>query len=117
MSTEENKAMVRQVIEEAANKGNIVDASRKAVEICHKHNIMVIGGLIFGFPEDDEDAIRENYQFLNDIDSDASYCQILTPYPKTGMRQDLIDEGLVTNKYDYSRYSGLWANVKTRHLE
>jgi len=102
---------------EAANKGNIVDASRKAVEICHKHGIMVIGGLIFGFPEDDEAAIRENYQFLKDIDADASYCQILTPYPKTGMRQDLIDEGLVTNKYDYSRYNGLWANVKTRHLD
>jgi len=102
---------------EAAHKGNIVDASRKAVAICHKHGIMVIGGLIFGFPEDDEASIRENYQFLNDIDADASYCQILTPYPKTGMRQDLIDEGLVTNKHDYSRYNGLWANVKTRHLE
>ena len=102
---------------ETAHKGNIVDASRKAVEICHKHNIMVIGGLIFGFPEDDETSIIENYEFLNDIGADASYCQILTPYPKTGMRQYLIDEALVTNLNDYSRYSGLWANVKTRHLE
>jgi anaerobic magnesium-protoporphyrin IX monomethyl ester cyclase len=102
---------------ETAHKGNIVDASRKAVEVCHKYNIMVIGGLIFGFPEDDEKAIIENYEFLNSIGADASYCQILTPYPKTGMRQLLIDEGLVTNMNDYSRYSGLWANVKTRYLE
>jgi radical SAM superfamily enzyme YgiQ (UPF0313 family) len=102
---------------EAAHKGNIVDASRKAVEICHKYGIMVVGGLIFGFPEDDEEAIIENYQFLNDIGADASLCQILTPYPKTGMRRDLVDEGLVTNKHDYSLYNGLWANVKTRHLE
>ena len=102
---------------ESAGKGNIVNASRKAVEICHKYDIMVIGGLIFGFPEDDEASIIENYQFLKDIGADGSYCQILTPYPKTGMRQNLIDEGLVTNKYNYKNYSGLWANVKTRHLE
>ena len=102
---------------ESAGKGNIVNASRKAVENCHKHGIMVIGGLIFGFPEDDEESIIQNYQFLKTIGADGSYCQILTPYPKTGMRQNLIDEGLVTNKYNYKKYSGLWANVKTRHLD
>jgi radical SAM superfamily enzyme YgiQ (UPF0313 family) len=102
---------------ESAGKGNIVNASRKAVEICHKYNIMVIGGLIFGFPEDDEESIIENYQFLKTIEADGAYCQILTPYPKTGMRQNLIDEGLVTNRYNYKKYSGLWANVKTRYLD
>ena len=32
------------------------------------------------------------------------------------MRQNLIEEGLVTNKQDYTRYNGMWANVRTRHL-
>lgn len=100
----------------AANKGDIVDASRKAVAMCHKYGIMVVGGLIFGFPDDDEESIIQNYQFMKDIKADASYCQLLTPYPKTDMRQNLIDEGLVTNKTDYTKYNGLWANVKTRHL-
>jgi len=102
---------------ESAGKGNIVNASRKAVEICHKYDIMVIGGLIFGFPEDDESSIIENYQFLNALGADGAYCQILTPYPKTEMRQNLIDEDLVTNRFNYKKYSGLWANVKTRHLD
>jgi radical SAM superfamily enzyme YgiQ (UPF0313 family) len=102
---------------ESAGKGNIVNASRKAVEICQKYNIMVIGGLIFGFPDDDEKSIIENYEFLKTIQADGAYCQILTPYPKTGMRQNLIDEGLVTNKFNYKKYNGLWANVKTRHLD
>ena len=101
---------------EAAHKGDIVTASQKAVAMCHKYGIMVIGGLIFGFPDDDENDIIRNYQFLKDINADASYCQILTPYPKTGMRDDLIAQGLVTNKFDYRRYSGLWANVRTKHL-
>ena len=102
---------------ESAGKGNIVGASRKAVEICHKYDIMVIGGLIFGFPEDDEASIIENYQFLNAVEADSAYCQILTPYPKTEMRRNLIAEDLVTNKYNYKKYSGLWANVKTRYLD
>ena len=100
-----------------AGKGDIVDASRKAVELCHKYGIMVVGGLIFGFPDDDEEDIIENYQFLKSIGSDTAYCQILTPYPKTGMRQDLMDQGLVTNPDDYRWYNGMWANVKTKHLD
>lgn len=100
----------------AAHKGDIVTASQKAVEICHRHGIMVIGGLIFGFPDDDEQDIINNYQFLNTIDADAAYCQILTPYPKTEMRQQLLDQGLVTNPDNLKRYSGLWANVRTNHL-
>lgn len=99
-----------------AGKGNIVTASQKAVEMCHKYGLMVIGGLIFGFPNDDEQDIIKNFQFLKDIDADAAYSQILTPYPKTDMRRELIDQGLVTNPKNYSRYSGLWANVRTRHL-
>jgi len=100
-----------------AHKGDIVGASRKAVENCHKYGIMVMGGLIFGFPDDDEQAIIENYKFLKSTGADTAYCQILTPYPKTEMRRLLLDQGLVTNIDDYKWYNGLWANVKTKHLE
>ena len=100
-----------------AGKGDIVTASRKAIENCHKYGMMVIGGLIFGFPEDDEESIIENYEFFKLLQADAAYCQILTPYPKTKMREFLINEDLVTNKTDFAKYSGLWANVRTKHLE
>lgn len=100
-----------------AKKGNIVEASRKAVAMCHKYNIMVVAGLIFGFPDDDEKAIIENFTFLKSIEADTAYCQILTPYPKTVMRQHLLDAGLVTNVDDYRWYNGMWANVRTRHLD
>ena len=100
----------------AAGKGDIVAASKKAIENCHKYGLMVIGGLIFGFPDDDADSIRENYEFFVNIGADASYCQIMTPYPKTGMREQLLEQGLVVNPDDYKKYSGLWANVRTRYL-
>ena len=100
----------------AVHKGDITQAAVKAVSNCHRYGIMVIGGLIHGFPDDDDAAIIRNYEFFNALKIDAVYTQILTPYPKTGIRQNLKDEGLITNFYDYRYYNGLWANVKTRHL-
>lgn len=100
-----------------ADKGDIVDASREAIRICHKHGIMVVGGMIFGFPEDGEQEIIDNYQFLVSTGADTSYCQILTPYPKTGIRKQLLDSGLVTNPTGYSRYNGMWANIRTHRLD
>ncbi len=46
-------------------KADIVKEAKQAVENCHRYGIMVIGGLIFGLPDDDEEAIKKNYQFLN----------------------------------------------------
>lgn len=102
---------------QSANKGDIVEASREAIRICHKYDIMVMGGLIFGFPDDGEQEIIDNYRFLISAEADTSYCQFLTPYPKTGIRQQLLDAGLVTNSDNYSLYNGMWANVRTHHLD
>jgi anaerobic magnesium-protoporphyrin IX monomethyl ester cyclase len=102
---------------ETAGKANVSVAARKAVEHCHRYGMMVIAGMIFGFPQDNEEDVIRNYEFLNSIGADGAYCQILTPYPKTEMRRLLIDQGLVTNTHNYKFYSGLWANVKTKYLE
>ena len=102
---------------QTSKKGDIVTASRQAIDNCHKYGIGVVGGMIFGFPDDTEQEIIENYRFLKSSGADTAYCQILTPYPKTGIRQHLMDEGLVTNATDYTKYNGMWANVRTRHLD
>ena len=101
----------------SAGKGDIVAHAKKAIDNCHKNNMMVIGGLIFGFPDDDEEAIKENYEFFKSIQADTAYCQILTPYPKTGMRRNLLEQKLITNQTDYKKYNGLWANIRTEYLD
>jgi radical SAM superfamily enzyme YgiQ (UPF0313 family) len=98
------------------HKGDITTATQKAVANCHRFGIMVIGGLITGFPDDDESAIVRNYEFFKTLEVDAAYCQILTPYPKTGLRKDLLSAGLVTNPDNFKWYNGLWANIQTCHL-
>jgi radical SAM superfamily enzyme YgiQ (UPF0313 family) len=102
---------------QSAGKGDIVSSSKKAIDNCHRYGMMVIGGLIFGFAEDDEESIKGNYEFFKAIGADASYCQLLTPYPKTAMREQLLEQGLVTNQTDYKKYNGLWPNVRTKHLD
>ena len=81
-----------------AGKGDIVAAAKQAIRNCHKYGIMVLAGMIFGFPDDDAAAIRENYEFFLEIGADIPYCQILTPYPKTEMRQQLMDASLIDRK-------------------
>ncbi len=100
----------------AMGKSGAAEKARQAVANCHKHGLMVIGGMIFGLPEDDEEAVRKNYSFLNELEVDATYCQMLSPFFKTPMRDDLIKQGLLTNFDRYERYNGYWANVRTKHL-
>lgn len=98
-------------------KGNIIEKTKLAVKRLHEQNIMIVGGMIIGNPNDKEEDISRNYEFFVDSQIDFFADQILTPYPKTGMREELLQSGLVTNKYDYSRYNCFWANVKTNYLE
>lgn len=98
-------------------KGNIIEKTKLAVRRLHEHNIMIVGGMIIGNPNDREEDIARNYEFFVNLQIDFFADQILTPYPRTGMREELLNAGLVTNKYDYSRYNCFWANVKTNYLE
>jgi radical SAM superfamily enzyme YgiQ (UPF0313 family) len=98
------------------SKANSAEITRKAVDLLHARNFIVIGGMIVGNPDDTAETIRENYAAFRELDVDLNADLILTPYPKTQLREELVAEGLVTNPDDFSRYNGYWANLRTRHL-
>jgi len=100
----------------AMNKGNIIDKTKKAIDYLHHNNILIVGGMIIGHKDDREEDIAQNFEFFDKENIDFYGEQIITPYPKTCMRDILINEGLVTNSSDYSKYNGFWANVKTKYL-
>jgi anaerobic magnesium-protoporphyrin IX monomethyl ester cyclase len=81
-----------------------------------KHKIMVVGGFIFGHPDDTHETLLENFNYAKKIGIDIQLFNILTPHLKTELRTELLAEGLVTNIDDYSRYNHYASNVKTRHL-
>ncbi len=98
------------------NKGDITEDTKKAVKYLHDAGVAVVGGMIVGNPDDTREDIEENYQFFRDQGVDIYFDQVLTPYPKTGIREELLKSDLVTNRYDFSRYNGFWTNVRTRNL-
>ncbi|HQU30525.1 MAG: B12-binding domain-containing radical SAM protein [Planctomycetia bacterium] len=98
------------------NKGGMLEKTKKAIDYLHCNNILIVGGMILGHAEDKEEDIAQNFEFFDKADIDFYGEQIITPYPKTGMRDILIKEGLVTNVNNYKKYNGFWANVKTKYL-
>ena len=94
----------------------MVGVTRTAVTRLADAGIIVVGGLINGFPDDDVAAIRRNYEYFRDLGIGTVLDQLITPYPGTEMRRELIDAGMVTNLYDYQWYNGCWPQVRTRHL-
>ena len=96
-------------------KGRMSEDAERAVQYLHDNNIIVSTGLIGGNPEDDAEDIWENFRLARKLKVDVPIFYISTPYPKTQMRAELEEMGLVT-KNDFTKYDGLHANCKTRHL-
>lgn len=101
---------------ELFKKSTINSRTREAVQYLQENGIVVLGGFIIGNPSDDADDVREVFKYTVEIGVDHPIIQTLTPYPKTQMRQELIEMGLVTNLDDLSKYNGFIANVRTQHL-
>jgi hypothetical protein len=97
-------------------KGKIQGAARTAVKRLADAGIIVTGGLINGFPDDDVAAIRRNFEFFRELGIGLVLDQFITPYPGTEQRRELIDAGMVTNLTDFRWYNGNWPQIRTRHL-
>ncbi len=96
-------------------KGKMSNDAEKAVQYLHDNNIIVSTGLIGGNPDDEEVDLWENFKLARRLKVDFPIFYISTPYPKTEMRAELDEMGLVTNS-DFTRYDGLHANLKTKRL-
>jgi len=92
------------------------EINRRAAALLRQHRIAVIAGLIGGYPEDTRETVIRNWRMIEDLKPDLIYSQYLTPYPKTPVRQELLEAGLVVNVDDYSKYDGFHCNIRTRHL-
>jgi radical SAM superfamily enzyme YgiQ (UPF0313 family) len=97
-------------------KGNIVNYTRKALKYLHDNGIGIMGGLILGNEFDTEEDFKINYEQLIKSEVDQVLDQVLTPYPGTEIRGELMKKGMVTNPKDWGTYSGFFANIKTNNM-
>jgi len=94
---------------------SIGSATTHAVDILHRHGLLVVGGLIVGNPGDTRESIEANLAFARQY-VDWPYIQHPTPYPGTPMTKDFREKNLIVNE-DVSEYDGTTAVVRTEALE
>jgi radical SAM superfamily enzyme YgiQ (UPF0313 family) len=90
-------------------------ATWRAVDVLHRHGLLVVGGLIVGNPGDTVESIEANLEFARKH-VDWPYIQHPTPYPGTPMTQDFRDKGLIVSEA-VEEYDGTTAVVRTEHLQ
>jgi hypothetical protein len=100
----------------AMKKPNTLPAIKKAIAELQKENIVVIAGLINGLPDDDPESMRENYRFIKEQRVSSIMDQIMTPYPKTPLRNNMLRDGQIQNLSDFRWYDGYFSNVRTSAL-
>lgn len=96
------------------NKGfNRAHQFEEALKIVHDHDIMILGGFIFGLDHDDEGVFERTLRFCERNKIELPSFFILTPLPGTPLYQRMESEGRLLHK-DWSRYNGATVVFKPR---
>lgn len=90
------------------------NATLRAIDFLHSNEMLVVGGLIVGNPDDTRESIEANLEFARHY-VDWPYIQHPTPYPGTPMTKDFHNQGLIENERA-EEYDGTTAVVRTQHL-
>jgi radical SAM superfamily enzyme YgiQ (UPF0313 family) len=113
---DEDLAFLRASAKNAQREGGrtVGSATLRAIDVLHRHGMLVVGGLIVGNPDDTRESIEANLAFARKF-VDWPYIQHPTPYPGTPMTKDFRDRGLVVNDA-VEEYDGTTAVVRTDAL-
>jgi anaerobic magnesium-protoporphyrin IX monomethyl ester cyclase len=95
-------------------QGKRTNTAVAAVDLLHRHGMLVVGGLIVGNPDDRRESIEANLAFARRY-VDWPYIQHPTPYPGTPMTKDFVARGLVVNSR-VEEYDGTTAVTRSAHL-
>jgi radical SAM superfamily enzyme YgiQ (UPF0313 family) len=88
-------------MKKGTNKVKDYDAAIKKTK---DYGMLVTGLFMFGFDTDTIDVFDTTLQAMSDLDLDTASFSILTPYPGTGVFQDLESSGRILTK-DWSLYT------------
>jgi radical SAM superfamily enzyme YgiQ (UPF0313 family) len=84
---------------------------QRALDLCAEREIMVEGSFILGSPGEGHREIRETYDFITQnfvqgkLDLVNVFC--LLPFPGSGLWQEALERGLVSDTMDWSRLASM----------
>jgi radical SAM superfamily enzyme YgiQ (UPF0313 family) len=98
---------------ELAGKGRGEAAGyAEVVKQIHKHGIGVVALFVFGFDGDTPQTFQAGWDFIRSSDLDGVSVTILTPYPGTVQRQELLAAGRIL----LPQGATLWERYDTNHV-
>jgi radical SAM superfamily enzyme YgiQ (UPF0313 family) len=95
--------------------GTRTNTATAAIEVLHRHGMLVVGGLIVGNPDDRRESVAANLTFAKRY-VDWPYIQHPTPYPGTPMTADFEQRNLIVNRR-LEEYDGTTAVTRSAYLE
>jgi radical SAM superfamily enzyme YgiQ (UPF0313 family) len=91
------------------------NATLEAVNVLHRHGMLIVGGLIVGNPDDTRESVAANLRFARQH-VDWPYIQHPTPYPGTPMTHDFLTRNLIVRRR-VDEYDGTTAVTRSAHLD
>ncbi|MCX6028256.1 MAG: radical SAM protein [Chloroflexi bacterium] len=82
-----------------------VTRSRQVIEAVHRHGIGVVGLFVFGFDSDTPESFGALWDFVRTSELDGVSVTILTPYPGTVQRQELLAAGRILPHDTWEKYN------------
>jgi anaerobic magnesium-protoporphyrin IX monomethyl ester cyclase len=97
-------------------KGNISDKTRIACDYLYKNDIVILGGIMVGCPDDDEKSIKDLFMYLDNLRVYHPELNYIIPFPKTMLRDEYLKENLIDEIDDFIHYSGDYPIIHTKKL-
>jgi radical SAM superfamily enzyme YgiQ (UPF0313 family) len=98
---------------EAMHKSQTREDIEESIRIIHEQNVNIHGMFIFGSDTDSVDSIQATVDFAIEQDIDTVQFMILTPFPGTGIYEEIrAEDRLLHHEWDY--YNGMYAVFKPR---
>ena len=92
-------------LQEVGKSQNIVMEYKEAINKIHQYGIMVSGGFIFGFDNDDESVFEKTVEFAIQSKIDFADFNVLCPYPGTRLYDRMLGEQRIIET-DWGKYCG-----------
>ena len=94
---------------ELSGKGKgMAQQYHEVIRKIHSHDIGVVGLFVYGFDHDTPQTLQDTWEFARDSELDSLSMTILTPYPGTPFREQLLVEDRLIDKP--------WRYYDTAHL-
>jgi anaerobic magnesium-protoporphyrin IX monomethyl ester cyclase len=98
-------------------KGITIDQIKKTIDILRAQDVAVVADIMIGFDYDDEQIVKQRFEFSDQVDPDILWVGYVTPAPNSpmwriGMKKGWVDPA----KIDFLKWDFLHPVIPTDHL-